>query len=72
MADAQFMVGQHAAQIETLSKDMALVRADVAWIRETLAEKRGERKAAVWFAATGGGVAATVLAAFAKRLLHVP
>lgn len=59
MAD-QFIAGQHDAQIRDLQADMTEVKADVKWIRESLAEQRGERRVALWAAS---GIAGTIGAA---------
>lgn len=55
MADAPFLLGQHEAHIEVLVKDMAEVKSDVAWIKEHIAERTGERRVALWLAGSGGG-----------------
>jgi len=70
MAD-QFDLGRHEALIEKLSADVATMQTDIAWIRETLAEKRGERRVAVYFAAAGGGVVATILTYVGKHILKL-
>lgn len=71
MQEQAYIAGQQAAQITSLSDDMVQVKADVRWIRETLAERRGERRVSLYFAATGGGIIATLVGFLGRRVLHI-
>lgn len=51
-----FRIGQHEASIKYLVDEMAALRADVTAIREALAERRGERRVALWTAGGVGGL----------------
>jgi hypothetical protein len=72
MADSPaFIAGQHEAQIKALYEDMASVKADVQWIREHLAERRGERRVSLYLAGTGGGIVATLVTFFGRKAFHL-
>lgn len=60
--------GQRDVKIELLSTDMVQVKEDVRWIRETMAERSGERRVALWVASVGGGALATAVAFVARKL----
>jgi hypothetical protein len=45
---------------------MTSVKSDVAWIKEHIAERTGERKVALWLAGSSGGVIVAV-ATFVMR-----
>lgn len=45
---SDFTLGQHEAKIDALTVEVAAVRRDVSSILEILAEKRGERRVALW------------------------
>lgn len=64
-----FTSGRHEALIETLSTDMAEVKAAITRIELHLAEKKGERRVGLYFAAGGGGLAASVLSLALKRIV---
>ena len=59
MSDS-FKLGEHESKIEQLAADMELVKQAVMRIEIALAEKRGERRVALW-AAGGMGTAASTL-----------
>jgi hypothetical protein len=59
--DHDFRVGRHEGLIESLSTDMAEVKASVARIENHLAEGRGERRVALWLAGSVGGFVSLVL-----------
>jgi adenylylsulfate kinase-like enzyme len=63
----QFTAGRHEALIETLSSDMTQVKAAVARIENTLAEKRGERRTVLWFAGIVGAGASSLIAVLARH-----
>lgn len=67
MAVESFTAGRHEAMIETLSADMADVKASVARIETTLAEKRGERRIILWLAGTVGAGASALVAVIARH-----
>jgi NH3-dependent NAD+ synthetase len=66
MADS-FNLGRHEEAIENLSRDMADVKSDVRAIRESLAEKKGERRAALYVSGGVGSVVATLITFAAKH-----
>lgn len=66
MAD-EFKLGAHEAKIEALVNDMALVKNDVAWIKEHIAERKGERRVALAFAGSAGGVVVTIIGFIARH-----
>ena len=45
---SEFTLGQHEAKIDALTTEVAAVRRDIASILDILAEKRGERRVALW------------------------
>jgi hypothetical protein len=75
MAD-QFELGRHEAQIESLVKDMGDMKTDVAWIKETLAKREGERlverRVALWVASAGGAGIVSVLSIVLKKFGLAP
>lgn len=71
MAD-QFDLGRHEAQIEQLANDMVEVKGDVSWIKQHLAEKKGERRVAVWAAGFIGAGVMPALGFIARKLGITP
>jgi len=71
MAD-EYDLGRHEAQIETLVRDVGEVKADIGWIKQHLAEKKGERRVALWAASVGGAGLATAFGIVLKKLGFAP
>ncbi len=71
-AEDSFDLGRHEALIERLSGDVADVKASLGRIETTLAEKRGERRMAMYLAGTVGGGVAALLGVAARRLHLMP
>ena len=71
MAGDEFRAGRHEALIESLGTDVAQVKTDIAWIKTRLSEQTGERRVALYFAASGGGIIATLVVATARHFLKL-
>ena len=54
--DNGFLLGRHAALLETLAVGQEEMRQDVRTILNTLAEKKGERRIMLWTASALGGI----------------
>lgn len=71
MSADQFTLGEHDALITTLLKGQTEILERVTKIEVHLAERRGERRVALWALGTGGGivgaVVTTVLQAIVRR-----
>lgn len=65
---SEFKLGEHEQAIRQLAEDMATVKTDVAEIKMMLAEKRGERRIALWAAGAAGSIAATVISLALKLM----
>lgn len=69
MAAAEdFTLGEHNAAIRQLLRDQRQMREDLAEIRVILAERRGERRATLWFVSTTGALIGAAVA-FTVRFL---
>lgn len=59
--DTDFTLGEHNAAIRQLLDDQRQMRDDLAGIHSILAERRGERRAALWFVSVVSAVLGAVL-----------
>jgi hypothetical protein len=53
--------------IDLVLSDIREMRDDIVWIKTHLAERKGERRVALWVASSGGAGLATILAALARH-----
>ena len=56
MEKALFTLGSHAAQLELLVKGQAHMQDDITDIKETLSERKGERRVILWLAGSVGTI----------------
>ncbi|HEX7019006.1 MAG TPA: hypothetical protein VF159_03280 [Gemmatimonadaceae bacterium] len=61
-----FTLGQHEQAINQLSSDVKEIKATVLRIELALAEKRGERRVALWLASAAGTAAAAAVSLLFK------
>lgn len=63
MPDA-FKLGEHEAKLEAMDARMSRIETVVVEIRDSLAEKRGERRVALWALGTASGAVGAGFALF--------
>lgn len=56
MRENEFVLGEHNAAIEQLLQNQQIIQRDIGEIRQILAERRGERRVALWVASAGGAI----------------
>lgn len=69
MSDLNFKVGEHEGLIQTLVDSMGRIEGRLASIEQTLAEKKGERRVALWALGTLSGAVGAFLTAAIKAFL---
>lgn len=65
-------LGEHGARLTNIETDLHEVKGDVRWIRENLAEKKGERRVALWVASLGGAGMASLFTLMLRKLHLMP
>jgi len=68
---SEFILGQHENAIRTLLERTERISDDVNEIKTLLAERRGERRVALWVAGVVGAVASTLFGAALKLVTGV-
>lgn len=70
MHDDQFNLGRHEALIQQIADTQTTVVLRLTNIEHLLAEKRGERRVAIWVASSVGGLIGTAATLLAKLAHH--
>jgi hypothetical protein len=61
MPDQSFTLGEHEADIRALIEGQGRIERDIAAIKDTLAERKGERRMVVWLVGGASTLASVIV-----------
>ena len=65
-----YLMGEHAALLRTLTIEMAEVKRALSEIKNDMAEERGRKRMSFWLASTGGAIIGAAFASLPHWIWH--